>query len=370
MSELKVDTVVNLAGTGKPNFQNGFTVNGAATSTLNLNQYTASSSEPSNPDNGALWWDTANEKTFIYAEGEWKETIGIAGSVWYGDRAIFAGGYTTDESNIIDYVGIASASNATDFGDLSSAKDFGGACGDGTYALHGGGYNSGGTYLNNIDKVTVSTTGNSTDFGDLLAATAYITGSFSNGIYGVWGGGYSPSFSNVIQYVTIASAGNAQDHGDLLSTSSTLSGAANKTYGLFAGGWIGDTSNVIQRLTIDTSSNSIDHGDLTTASNYCSGTSDPTRAVFMRSGGYDFVGIDTAANATSFGNLSSERGNKDDSSGGAADGTIGVFGGGNHNSSGTNVIDRITIQSAGNATDHGDLTVSRRTTTGCSGSSS
>ena len=61
MSELKVDTVLNLAGTGKPNFQNGITVNGAATSTLNLNQYTASSSEPSNPDNGALWWD----RTFV-----------------------------------------------------------------------------------------------------------------------------------------------------------------------------------------------------------------------------------------------------------------------------------------------------------------
>ena len=369
MSELKVDTVVNLAGTGKPNFQNGVTINGAATSTLNLNQYTASSSEPSSPDNGALWWDTANEKTFIYAEGEWKETIGIAGATWYGDRAIFAGGFTTDESNIIDYVGIASASNATDFGDLSSAKDYGGACGDGTYALHGGGYNSGSTYLNNIDKVTVSTTGNSTDFGDLLGATAYITGSFSNGTYGVWGGGYAPSFQNVIQYVTIASAGNATDHGDLLANASTMGGAANKTYGLFAGGWIGSSSNVIQRLTIDTSSNSIDHGDLTTASNNVTGLSDPTRAVYMRSGGYDYVGIDTAANATSFGNLTSGRSNRDGISGGAADGTYGVFGGGSNSNNVTNVIDRITIQSAGNATDHGDLTAARRAT-GCSGSSS
>ncbi len=316
---------------------------------------------------------TWTQLAYFYSSGDsaglYSSGGGGSSFSWGGDRGLFMGGYSTDEINVIDYVGIASASNATDFGDLTSTADYGGACGDGTYALHGGGYNSGNTYLNIIDKVTVSTTGNATDFGDLLAATAYCTGAICNGTYGLWAGGYAPSFQNVIQYVTTATAGNSIDHGDLLSTASSLGGAANATYGLWAGGWIGSTSNVLQRVTIDTNSNSTDHGDLTTASNFCSGTSDPTRAVYMRSGGFDYVGIDTAGNATDFGDLTSDRGDKNNLSGGASDGTIGVFGGGNLNNNGTSVIDRITIQTPGNATDHGDLTIARRTS-GCSGSSS
>ena len=61
MTELKVDTIVDAAGTGKPNFSTGVTMNGAALSTLNLGEYTASSSEPSSPQNGSVWWDTTNE---------------------------------------------------------------------------------------------------------------------------------------------------------------------------------------------------------------------------------------------------------------------------------------------------------------------
>ena len=140
MGELKVDTVVDSAGTGKPNFENGITINGAATSTLNLNEYTASSSEPSSPSNGALWWDTANEKTFIYAEGEWKETIIIPPvAPWYGDRAVMGGGRdANDNVNTIEYFDITSTGNATDFGDLSGAKTAMGAASNSTRGLFAG----------------------------------------------------------------------------------------------------------------------------------------------------------------------------------------------------------------------------------------
>jgi hypothetical protein len=40
-------------------------------------------------------------------------------------------------------------------------------------------------------------------------------GSASNRTRATWGGGYTPSASNVLDYVTIATTGNAADFGDL-----------------------------------------------------------------------------------------------------------------------------------------------------------
>ena len=71
--QLKVDSVVNVAGTGKPNFPVSPTSGGAALSTLNTHSYTSSATEPSSPKNGAIWWDSANSKVYVYANGEFKE---------------------------------------------------------------------------------------------------------------------------------------------------------------------------------------------------------------------------------------------------------------------------------------------------------
>ena len=49
-------------------------------------------------------------------------------------RGVCAGGTTPSLSDIIDYITIASTSNSTDFGDIATAKQGGGAAGDG----HGG----------------------------------------------------------------------------------------------------------------------------------------------------------------------------------------------------------------------------------------
>ena len=72
--EIKVDAVVNLAGTGKPNFPVSPTHSGgSAISTLNTYSYTSSGTEPSSPKNGAIWWDSANDKVMVYINGEFKE---------------------------------------------------------------------------------------------------------------------------------------------------------------------------------------------------------------------------------------------------------------------------------------------------------
>ena len=86
-----------------------------------------------------------------------------------GGRGIFGGwGDASANSNVIDYITIASAGNATDFGDLSVARyDLAGLASS-TRGIFGGGYVS--TYSNVMDYITIASTGNATDFGDLSVA--------------------------------------------------------------------------------------------------------------------------------------------------------------------------------------------------------
>jgi len=124
-------------------------------------------------------------------------------------------------NNIIDYVTIASTGNATDFGNLTVARDSAptGAT-NGTRGCFAGGAAPGVSWMNVIDYITIATTGDASDFGDLTAAVAYARAN-SDGTKGVWAGGDIASYSNVIEYINIASTGNASDFGDLLGSYET-----------------------------------------------------------------------------------------------------------------------------------------------------
>ena len=88
-----------------------------------------------------------------------------------GYIGIFGGGYSGSYENTIDYVTISTPGNATDFGDLTVARNGLAATSNGTdnRGIFGGGYD-GSNYQNTIDYVTISTPGNATDFGDLTVA--------------------------------------------------------------------------------------------------------------------------------------------------------------------------------------------------------
>ena len=64
-----------------------------------------------------------------------------------------------------------------------------------------------------IDYVTISSAGNATDFGDLTSAR-YDNPGLSNNIRGVFAGG-NPGSALVLDYITIASTGDAADFGDV-----------------------------------------------------------------------------------------------------------------------------------------------------------
>jgi hypothetical protein len=174
-------------------------------------------------------------------------------------------------SNIIDYITIATTGNASDFGDLSSARYAMGGTASSTRGVFAGG-NSPET--NVIEYITIASIGNTTDFGDLTQARFRLSnGVVSSGTRGIFAGGRAGvSGVNTIDYITIATTGNASDFGDLLSTQPVEVGSgSNLTRGVFGGG--DGSSNVIQYITIATAGNALDFGDLTVGRNYVGGFS-------------------------------------------------------------------------------------------------
>ena len=187
-------------------------------------------------------------------------------------RGIMAGGFTTTPSsintNVIDYVTIATIGNATDFGDLTLARrEFGGG-GSPTRALFMGGGNPA---VNIIDYVTIGTTGNATDFGDLtsnIGENSVVTSSTRAVTVGADGA------ENVMEYVTIATTGNALDFGDLTVGRRNVAGGSNSIRGVCAGGVdVSTFSNVIDFITIASVGNATDFGDLTIARRGLTGAS-------------------------------------------------------------------------------------------------
>jgi len=192
-------------------------------------------------------------------------------------RAVFAGGYLADDSafsNIMDYVTIATTGDATDFGNLTVARDSLGSLSSTTRGVFSMGRSSGGDFSSNVmDYITIGSTGNASDFGDLSVVRNQTDGASSN-TRGLFMGGYNSASStsaryNTIDYITIASTGNASDFGDL-SSQGTGGGTSNGTKAVFnfavEHGFTGDSAdtNTIDKVTIASTGNATDFGDAST----------------------------------------------------------------------------------------------------------
>ena len=299
-------------------------------------------------------------------------------------RGVFGGGYSISilpfSTDTIDYITIATLGNASDFGDLTTNRDYHYACSSSTRGVFGGG-NSSPVYTNIIDYITIATTGNATDFGD-FSQLKFDISACSSSTRGVFGGGsarISPTnvIINTIDYITIATTGNATDFGDLTQTRSALAACSSSTRGVFGGGFVSPIfTNTIDYITIATTGNAQTFGQLTQARYSPGSCSSSTRGVF--GGGYitgppsqvntiDYITIASTGNATDFGDLTQAR----TYPGACSNNTRGVFGGGYGQYAPTapkyNIIDFITIASQGtNAQTFGSLTVSRGALAACS----
>ncbi len=316
-------------------------------------------------------WNLRDSYRYIM-DGNWPEPL-------LGDLGFFGAGYASGNTNVIDFIQISTAGNATDFGDLATAVygNNNGAVGSTTRGLFAGGGDGTASGINEISFITLRTKGNATDFGDLSETGRALGAGISSSTRGVFGPrrdssrpGTSNDNSDTIDYVTIASTGNATDFGNDVEKRANNAGACSSTRGLIAGGNLntqpgGESTNVISYITIASTGNATDFGDLTAIKTDPGGAGSSTRAVFA--GGstnpgsapygsnvatMDFVTIASTGNASDFGDTQAAGTTR-----GVSNATKAVY----SQSQGTpaGALTTITIASTGNSTTFGDLSVAR-----------
>jgi hypothetical protein len=277
---------------------------------------------------------------------------GVAAAPVAAARGLFAGGIVSASSNVIDYVTVSTTGNATDFGDLTVARDSLSGCASSTRGIFfpGTGNNT------RIDYVTIATTGNATTFGS-TSMGSYVNAAVNNSTRGVVAIGQRDTpptgRSAVIEYITIATTGNTTNFGNLTVPRAALGAVCSTTRGVFIGGLSGTTT--MDYITTDTTGNATTFGTLASGIDYVAGASNNTRGIFAANQAARYITIATTGNSDSFGNLTN--------AGffyfaGLADSTRALFST-FYDGSTSNVIDYFTIATTGNATDFGDLTVAR-----------
>ena len=275
-------------------------------------------------------------------------------------RAMVLGGIHPEVTRMETY-SLISSSNGVEFATLGSSNiAWGGATGNSTRSLIGGGNG----VINTIEYVTVAALGDAVDFGDLTVARRH-AGPAGNHTRGIWAGGEtagSNTITNVMDYVTFASTGNAADFGDNGGTRGA-GGCGSPTRAIWGGGQTGPTGiDVIDYAAFATTGNTTDFGNLTQARANLAGCSNTTRAVWAGGSNptpaqyniIDYATIATTGNAVDFGDLITT---VYSISGCSASHTRGMVNGGYAPSPGAyiNTIQYITFATTGNAADWGDM---------------
>ena len=293
-----------------------------------------------------------------------------------GGRGLIMGGFDyPTHINVIQKIELSTLGNAQDFGDLTIDKYAGASFSSSTRGLYVSGRREASPLADirtDVDAVILSSGGGSFDFGELSSAVKgdSMIG-LSNNVRGVFGGGIlspspAPANKSGLNYITIATNGSSTSFGDLLEAVRSSGTASSPTRGLFGGGNGNGPLliNTIQFITISSTGNTSDFGDMTLALRAASGASSNVRAVFA--GGYNaspiaynqgsdqinYVTITSAGNAIDFGNLAANCKAFNTS---VSNSTRGAFGGGPNDPAQTNNLSYVTIATLGNATDFGDL---------------
>jgi len=314
---------------------------------------------------GSIRFNTDTTRMEIYnGEAWWEIDIDHASA----GRGLFMGGTPTPDR--IDFISMDFGGTATDFGNLSTGRFTGGAFASQTRAVYVAGELAPGAETNLIDYVTIASLGDAKDFGDLIGTRRYTLVAVSNKTRGIIGGGGTPTVTTSLDYFTIATQGNSSDFGDMTAARSSAFSAQSAVRAIAAGG---SNVNIIDFFTMTSLGNATDFGDMTSARNSGGGGSNSTRAVFM--GGttpsspagvntIDYVEISTTGNAIDFGDTATSKNGAD---GGCASPNRICHGGGN-NPSAISQIDGVRPQTTGNAIDFGDLSAARTYAFGTSNS--
>ena len=237
---------------------------------------------------GVFWLGEATYTTleFVTISNSSNSTTfgtGTSNNGGYGFGNQTRGIWALGTSNALEFVTIATTGNAQEFGDQTlmsgNAINEPVAFASPTRGVIAGGY-GGNPYpqSNVIEFVTIATTGNSTDFGDLTQARSSSNG-LSNSTRGIIAGGYTfpgtTTYYNIIEFVTIASKGDATDFGDAVELKRASYNGSSPTRGVFAAGTPATSAtNSIEFITIATTGIAKDFGDTRNPQRSGSGCSD------------------------------------------------------------------------------------------------
>lgn len=187
-------------------------------------------------------------------------------------RGIFGGAGAS--RGVLDYVTMASAGNATDFGDFSED--------DRNQQCEAGGSTTRAIYVGfeskkrKSDYINPASTGNGTDYGDTSYDhnNAFVTSNLTRIIVAA-----STSGGDQIEYNTISSTGGFSNFGNC-TTGGWGAAVANSTRCVFAGGnQSGTARNTIEYITIASTGNTTDFGDLVAAKRAVNGAAPSTPSV-------------------------------------------------------------------------------------------
>jgi len=277
-------------------------------------------------------------------------------------RGVFAGGGTPSKSDVINTVQIATTANATDFGNLSVAKNGVAALASATRGVFSGGYTP--TQQSTIEYLNFQSSGGVNDFGDLLETQSdHMSG--SNNTIGIF------SRERLTQFVTIASTGDATDFGGDTTVSRFYGMQSNcsPTRMVIGGGRVSPTVvGTIDFFTFATKGDAVSFGEMSVVRSGYGAGGNSTRGIFA--GGYtptildtiDFITIASEGNAADFGNLVAATRAKQN----ATSSVRCVIAGGTTPSAIVNTIEFVTISTTGNTTDFGDLQNTPKNPASCS----
>lgn len=234
-------------------------------------------------------------------------------------RGILGGGYVNPARvDIMQYVTIASASNAIDFGNLSHPRNQAQAVSSSTRGIWAGGV--GPAARDEIDYVEINTLGNALDFGDMTVA--HSAGGVGNSpTRGVFISGYRQPQSmdyHKTEYITISSKGNGTDFGE---SGIIIAGGScgSNTRGIFGGGYQRNPAatpiKTLSYVIMASFGNTVDFGNLVNNMTYASSGGNAVRGVFTGSDGaphtstnIEYVSVTSLGNAQDFGDLSIKTG--------------------------------------------------------------
>ena len=219
-------------------------------------------------------------------------------------RGVFSGGYTPTQQSKIEYLNFQSGGGVNDFGELLDTLNDGMSGSNNTIGIF--------SRERTTQFITIASTGDATDFGGNTTVSRYygMQSNCSPTRMVIGGGAIPSSVVGTIDFFTFATRGDAVAFGEMSVARKGYGAGGNSTRGIFAGGYTPSFQDNIDFITIASEGTTTDFGDLTTATRACQNATSSTRCVIA--GGVtpsdevntiEFVTISSTGNASNFGDL-------------------------------------------------------------------